>query len=180
MVKFNLNTMILAISFVLWTASFITSSFLLATPTVCVIDSEHRLGESLVYFNSSGRIVTSRPIGTLPLFAGVIPFTQVGYGFTTFPPGVFFRCERLLDGEIVAVSGGRALSTDVISMMRLFIYSAQIVQLWLHLMLFLFPAHSDTKKPRSEDRRPDTPAPTPSGDDPGVGIPPGLEGTMPK
>ena len=175
--KFNLNTMIQAISFVLWTASFITSPFLLATPTVCVIDSEHRLGESLVYFNSSGRIVTSRPIGTLPLFAGVIPFTQVGHGFTTFPPGVFFRCERLLDGEIVAVSDGRALSTDVISMVRLLICSAYLAQLWLHLTL-LFPVHSDTKKPRNEDRRPGPPAPTPSGGNPDADIPPGLEGTM--
>jgi hypothetical protein len=178
MVKFNLNTITRAIALAVWMAIYILSFRLLTPPTVCVIDSEHRLGDSLVYFNSSGRITISRPIGAFPP-ANVIPFTQVGHGFATFPPGAFFRCERLLDGEIVAVSDGWAPSTDVIYMVISLIYSAQMVQLWLYLRL-LFPAHSDTKKPRSEDRRPDTPAPTPPVDDPDADIPPGLEGTMPK
>jgi hypothetical protein len=178
MAKFNLNTITPVIAFVLWLSSVVLSSHLLTPPTVCVIDSENRLGDSPIYFNSSGRIAVSSVMGAFP-FGHVIPFTQVGRGFTTFPPGTFFRCERLLDGEIVAVAGRWAPSAGFISAAMLLIQLAYMAQLWLYLAL-LFGTRSDTQKPRSEDRRPDTPAPTPSGGNPDADIPPGLEGTMPK
>jgi hypothetical protein len=177
MAKFNLNTITSAIALVLWTASVVLSSRLLYPPTVCVVDSEHRLGDSLIYFNSSGRIAVSHFTSFFPPDR-VIPFTQVGHGFTTFPPGTFFRCERLLGGEIVAVSGEWAPSAGFISAAMLLFYSAHAAQLCMYLAL-LFRTRSDTKKKASEDRPADPPAPTPpSGRNPNVHVPPGLEGSM--
>lgn len=176
MAKFNLNTITLVIALVLWAASVVLSSHLLPPPTVCVIDSENRLGDSPIYFNSSGRIAVSRVMGVFPP-GGVVPFTQVGHGFTTFPPGTFFRCERLLDGEIVAVSGSWTPSAEVVAM-AILLHSVYLAQGCVYLALLRGARSDTTKKADGEDRQPGPPALPPRERNSNVHIPPGLEGSM--
>jgi hypothetical protein len=177
MVKFNLNTMIPAIALVLWAASSLISFGMLPLRMLCVIDSEHRLGDSPIYYNSSGRMFTWRDNRLATFLSDDTPFSQVGHGFAKNSIGNVFRCERLLDGEIVAVTGEWNRYDEFIAVMLF--HSVCFLQ-FLFCMYLARAKHAGHEKINDNDRQPDPPAPTPSGGNPYAHIPPGLEGTMPK
>ena len=61
--------------------------------------------------------------------------------------------------------------------MAILLHSTYLAQFCMYLAL-LRATRPDTNKTSGEDRKPDPPAPTPSGGNPNVHIPPGLEGSM--
>jgi hypothetical protein len=177
MVKFNLNTITPVIALALWAASSLLSFGMLPLPMICVIDSEHRLGDSPIYYNSSGRVFAWRGIGISTLLSdSSIPFSQVGHGFAKNSVGTIFRCERLLDGEIVAVTSEWSRYDEMVVVMLF--HSISLLQFLLCLCLARAKC-AERKKTGDDDRQPDPPALTPPERNPRVHIPPGLQDTMP-